>query len=384
MADASTHADHQYPDLDRLRRQIDDLDHALIALLEQRNAVVERVAAFKREHAVPIRDAGRERAIIADRRAHGHERALNPETIESIFRLMLWASRDRQAALNAELPADVEPRRVAVIGGLGQMGRCFATMFEGLGNEVLIADLNTPLSPAAAAAQGDVVLVCVPIDATRDVIEQIGPHVRGGALLADITSTKTAPVQAMLEHSSAEVLGMHPLFGPSVHSMQGQRIVLTPGRGEGGPAWMRAMLQARELLITETTPEQHDRAMAVVQVLTHFSTEVMGRALQQFGLPLAETLEFTSPVYTMELLMTARHFAQSPHLYAAIQMNNPMRREATDTFLAAAQEVAQIVASEDRDALAAMFDDVHRFFGDFSERALEQSSYLIDRLVERS
>jgi hypothetical protein len=31
-----------------------------------------------------------------------------------------------------------------------------------------------------------------------------------------------------------------------------------------------------------------------------------------------------------------------------------------------------------------MFRTVHDYFGEFTERALEQSSFLIDRLVERS
>jgi len=30
-----------------------------------------------------------------------------------------------------------------------------------------------------------------------------------------------------------------------------------------------------------------------------------------------------------------------------------------------------------------MFEEVHQYFGTFSEQALEQSSFLIDRLVER-
>jgi hypothetical protein len=31
-----------------------------------------------------------------------------------------------------------------------------------------------------------------------------------------------------------------------------------------------------------------------------------------------------------------------------------------------------------------MFQEVHDFFGAFTEQALEQSSFLIDRLVERA
>ena len=63
--------------------------------------------------------------------------------------------------------------------------------------------------------------------------------------------------------------------------------------------------------------------MAIVQVLTHYSTEVLGRTMQRLDVPVMETLRFTSPIYHMELLMTARHFAQSADLYASIEMSNP-------------------------------------------------------------
>ena len=49
---------------------------------------------------------------------------------------------------------------------------------------------------------------------------------RRGGLLMDVTSIKEAPVKAMLESTKASVVGTHPMFGPSVHSLQGQRVVL--------------------------------------------------------------------------------------------------------------------------------------------------------------
>jgi chorismate mutase/prephenate dehydrogenase len=86
----------------------------------------------------------------------------------------------------------------------------------------------------------------------------------------------------------------------------------------------------------------------------------------------------------MELLMTARHFAQSPDLYASIQMSNPETARVTETFVRAAEELRANVASRNHEAFARVFDHVHDYFGEFTERALEQSSYLIDRLVERA
>jgi prephenate dehydrogenase len=304
--------------------------------------------------------------------------------IESIFRLMLWASRDRQAALKAELPPDIEPRSVAVIGGKGGMGRCMAQLFGDLGHAVMVADLDTPLTPKEAAAVADVVIISVPIDVTVQVIKEVGALVREDSLLMDVTSIKSAPMQAMLESTRASVVGTHPLFGPSVHTVQGQRIVLTPGRGDQWLGWLKQMLSARGLNVMQATPQEHDRAMAIVQVLTHFSTEVMGRTLAALEASVQKTLTFTSPVYRMELLMTARHFAQSPDLYASIQMCNPDTPAVTRAFVGAANELQQIVGAQDRAAFARMFDEVRSHFGDFSAQALEQSNYLIDRLVERA
>jgi chorismate mutase/prephenate dehydrogenase len=78
-------------------------------------------------------------------------------------------------------------------------------------------------------------------------------------------------------------------------------------------------------VITETTPADHDRAMSVVQVLTHFQTQVLGVTLARLGVPLDETLRFTSPAYLIELYVAARHFAQSPARYGPIEMRNPRR-----------------------------------------------------------
>ena len=143
------------------------------------------------------------------------------------------------------------------------------------------------------------------------------------------------------------------------------------------------MFEARGLVVQETTPAHHDRMMAVVQVLTHFQTQVLGLTLARLGTTLDDTLRFTSPAYLMELYVTARHFDQSPELYGPIEMRNPATAHVTAAFEAAAAEVAGILAAQDRDRFRGLFDEVRAFFGPFTHEALEQSSFLIDRLVER-
>ncbi len=367
-----------------LRAMIDAIDHEVLQLLARRNGLVADIAQFKRENGLPVRDRKREGELIEDRRDRAKQLGLPPELIESVFRLVLWGSRDRQAALKAEVPVDLEPRTVAVVGGRGEMGRCIAQLFGDLGHAVMIADLDTQLTPEEAAGVADVIVVSVPIEQTIEVIQKLGPLVRENAVLMDVTSIKQAPMEAMLDCCKGSVVGTHPLFGPSVHSLQGQRIVLTRGRGDEWFEWARQMFHARGLAVMEATPEAHDRAMSIVQVLVHFSTEVMGQTLAKLGVSIEETLSFTSPIYLMELLMTARHFGQSPELYASIQLSNPATADVTAAFVEAAGKLRESVVNEDRQAMKETFDEVRQYFGEFTEQALEQSSFLIDRLVERT
>ncbi|MES2524439.1 MAG: bifunctional chorismate mutase/prephenate dehydrogenase [Gemmatimonadota bacterium] len=367
-----------------VRGMIDALDRELLQIMAQRMVLVAEVAAYKRAHGIRIRDAERERTLIEDRRSRADALGLPVGEIESIFRVLMRSSRDHQAALRAEIPLDESPRTVAIVGGEGQIGALFARLFSELGHRVLIADVATALRPVDAAREADVVVVSVPIESTVDVIRQVGPHVPAHGLLMDVTSIKEAPVAAMLESTAASVVGTHPMFGPGVHSVQGQRVVLCRARGAEWAEWVRHTLEARGLTITETSALQHDRAMSIVQVLTHFQTQTLGLTLARLGMPLEETLTFTSPAYLLELFVTARHFAQDPRLYGSIEMRNPGTGAVTTAFGNAAREIADTLATGDQDAFDRMFDEVRAFFGSFTDEAVEQSSFLIDRIVERA
>lgn len=366
-----------------VRAMIDALDRDLLQIIARRKALVAEVAAWKRQHGLRIRDPQREQQVLHDRHEHAAELGLPAGEVESIFRLLLRSSRDQQAALRAEVPIDQEPLTVAVIGGHGKIGRLVARLFADLGHQLLIVDTDTALRGAEAAAAADVTVISVPIELTEQVVREVGPHVRDESLLMDVTSIKEAPMRAMLESTSASVVGTHPMFGPSVHTVQGQRLVLCRGRGDTWADWVSRTFAARGLVVTETTPVQHDRAMSVVQVLTHFQTQVLGLTLARMGVPLSETMPFTSPAYLLELYVAARHFAQDPALYGSIEMRNPRTGEVTAAFGAAVQELAGVIADGDQVAFTRLFQDVRAFFGDFTAEALEQSSFLIDRIVER-
>ncbi|MEE9295284.1 MAG: prephenate dehydrogenase/arogenate dehydrogenase family protein, partial [Phycisphaerae bacterium] len=215
-----------------LRAMVDAVDREVLQLLVRRMGIVGEIAGIKREQGLRVRDFKREREILEDRCARAGRLGLAPDEIESLFRVILRASRDYQASLRAELPLDVEPRNVAVIGGRGGMGSLMVRLFGDLGHAVMVADLDADgvaRDTAKLAEAADVVVVSVPIDVTEQVIREIGPRVAARGLLMDVTSVKQFPMKAMLESTSASVVGTHPMFGPGVHSLQGQRVVVCPG-----------------------------------------------------------------------------------------------------------------------------------------------------------
>jgi chorismate mutase/prephenate dehydrogenase len=362
---------------------IDALDRELLQLLARRMALVSEVAAYKRTHGLKVRDLAREQAVLHDRGERADALGLPREEIESVFRVLLRASREQQAALRAEVPVAQVARTVAVIGAHGGLGQLLVRLFGDLGHHVLQVDVDTPLRAADAAALADVTVLSVPIAVTEDVIAAVGPHVREDALLMDVTSLKAAPVAAMLAHTRGSVVGAHPMFGPSVHTLQGQRVVLCRGRGDAWFDWVAQSFASRGLVITEATPEAHDRAMAVVQVLNHFQTQVFGLTLARLGVPVAETRPYTSPSYLLELYVAARHFAQASALYGPIEMRNPELSRVTEALQTAARELAGILTAGDQAAFDAVFEEVRGYFGDFTGEALAQSRVLIDRIVEQ-
>ena len=132
--------------LESLRGQIDQVDRDILELLAKRMAIVTELAQAKREDGTRIRDPAREQQVLESRRTQAETLGLSPEFVESLYRLIMWASREYQASLRAGVPLHTEPKTVAIVGGEGGLGRRMAELFRDLGHQVLIADVRTALS----------------------------------------------------------------------------------------------------------------------------------------------------------------------------------------------------------------------------------------------
>jgi chorismate mutase/prephenate dehydrogenase len=258
------------------------------------------------------------------------------------------------------------------------MGARFASELAARGHAIDILEPGDPRPEAEVVAAADIVMLAVPMRLAAARATALGPHVRPDALLCDINSLKVEVCAAAASASRGEVLGLHPMFGPSVHTLDRQKLVVCRVRDGQITNDFLAELAALGLALFESTPEIHDRMMAVVQVLTHFRTLVMGEALRRVGVGIEESLDYTSPIYRLELAVVGRLFVQDPDLYAEIEMQNPFGDEVRKAFRDAATDVSALIETADREGFRTMFAGVRSYFGPFGEEAHELSDSVID------
>jgi len=80
------------PELDALRRTIDEIDEKILELVAARVRVVLAVGAYKRLHALPVYDPERERSML-DRLCSIAPEPLAPDTVRRIFERLVDESR---------------------------------------------------------------------------------------------------------------------------------------------------------------------------------------------------------------------------------------------------------------------------------------------------
>ncbi len=183
----------------------------------------------------------------------------------------------------------------AGIIGLGRCGQLAAQLLRDH-YRLTVADVRDRSAEAASlgvawdtlesVAAKPRILLAVPIRAIPNVLNQITPHLASDALIVDVCSVKSRPMEWMAEHLPAGVqfVGTHPLFGPdsvSEQGVDGQRIVVCASGGQEAAAEQVCQV-ARELGLEPilSTPDEHDRQMARSQAVVF----LLARAMRLAGL----------------------------------------------------------------------------------------------------
>lgn len=364
------------------RERIDQIDQQILDLLSERNSIVNEVLDKKIKNQLPIFVAKREDAKTKSFRKLAEQRGLDPDWSEDFLRMIMSSSRASQST--KEFPrATGEAKHILIVGAKGGMGSLYSRIIRQSGHEIYRIDKHNWYELEEIAPKLDMAIVTVPINVTLDVIGRLASKLEKDTILADFTSNKTGPISAMLNEHEGPVVGLHPMHGPDVHNLSKQLMVVCPARDGDRAGWFIRQCKLWGMQIIEADPEKHDHVMHLVQGLRHFVALLHGSFMKTYDLKPKDILDYSSPIYRAELMMTGRIFAQSAELYADIVFANKERRDLLLKFFYHQKNLMKMVENDDKKGFIKEFESVTDFFGSFATQALEESSYLINRLADR-
>lgn len=87
-------------DLDQIRKDIDQIDQELVALLEKRMVCVGQIVEYKEQQGLPVLDQGREREVLEKVASLVDDEQFRA-TIQAQFQDLMARSRDYQEEVKA-------------------------------------------------------------------------------------------------------------------------------------------------------------------------------------------------------------------------------------------------------------------------------------------
>ncbi|WP_286963304.1 bifunctional chorismate mutase/prephenate dehydrogenase [Idiomarina sp. UBA3992] len=361
--------------LSELRNAIDATDNELIEIIARRAKLTAAVGETKRALKQPLYVPERERSLIKARRSKAKEAGLSEDLIEDVIRRIIRESYRTQTAQAAATSTQLE-RPVFVFGGKGALGARLVSQLRQTGYSVTTIDKDDDWPDKDDLNQAQLVLMSVPVNKTVELIKQL-PPLAEDCVLADVTSIKAAPLNAMLEQHSGPVVGLHPMFGPSVQNLAKQLVVVTHGRQPERYQWLLDQFVNWGAHLHEVNADKHDDAMGWIQAMRHLSTFAYGVHLANEGVDIKELLELSSPIYRMELMMIGRLFAQNAELYADIIAANKEQFASIRRYLQQFSAIIDDVEKGKKSDFISLFDEVSQYFCEFSGQFLKESESLV-------
>ena len=240
--------------------------------------------------------------------------------------------------------------KVAIVG-TGRMGKTLSLVFKSAGTAVTLCSrfpekakevskkLGVGWGGVEKIADHDIVVLAVPTEHLPGVVRVVSGLMRPCSLLSDISSVKLPVVRRLLaeipEH--IEYISIHPLFGPT-ECFKGENVVVIPVRSKN---WLNPFLQLLRcagLNVAVATPEEHDRAMALVQVAHHFALLTLREVFKDLS-GWAPSLGIFTTRSLRKTLKVMKRIEELIDVVEMIQRLNPYAKEAREAFIKAAKRV---------------------------------------------
>lgn len=295
----------------------------------------------------------------------------------------------------------------ALPGGAIEQDRRAAAILDTLSAEAPAATILFAAQPEHAREllpRADVVVFALGFEsreAYARIVRDYAPYVRPGALVVDLGSTKTGPMEVLEREipPDVDVLGAHPLFGPTVTDLTGLIVATVSAAGARARSpwrgWFLDQLARLRMIVTPTSAAEHDDAMAFVQALTHFVLLSFAYTFVRLDRDPVDLLAFRTPVFEPLLYLAARvaYLARTnPETYKSIQTFST-RPDARAAFLESARDLLAAIDAADDEEGGERLAELFRHFGtpwspdtpdrrerERREHFLEMGARLVDNL----
>ena len=253
-------------------------------------------------------------------------------------------------------------RRAGQIGHIVGIGRTPGNLAQALAHGVIDEAAD---DYARGVAEASCVLLAVPVGQIAGVLARIAPYLPENAVVTDAGSTKggvAALARRHLDRRLPMFVPGHPIAGAEQSGVgaaqaalfQGKDVVLTPlpETDSSAIAQVRGLWQACGAVVSQMTPEAHDRVFAAVSHLPHLLSfalveDIAGKenASQLFHYAASGFRDFT------------RIAGSSPEMWRDICLaNRQALLQELDGYRGQIDRLRQALATEDGAALEAVFD----------------------------
>ena len=254
-------------------------------------------------------------------------------------------------------------QQIAIVGAAGKMGTWFVSYFAHRGLNVSAYDINQKKilktsgkvkvqdSLFECVHDADLVLVCVPMHKTPQVVKECTKNMKNGAIIAEISSVKNKTYGALKKiPRNLRPLCIHPMFGPGASKKVGTRMLLIPVRNEKIEVTIVKEIFENADLIVLPNAKQHDKSIAVVLGLTYFANMVFAKVMSS-GNNLSMLKQVSGTTFSLQSLIAESIFTEEPDLVIALISENVYAKRYINRFLKETTALAKLTIEKDNRGL---------------------------------
>ncbi|MEZ5654280.1 MAG: prephenate dehydrogenase/arogenate dehydrogenase family protein [Sphingobium sp.] len=227
--------------------------------------------------------------------------------------------------------------------------------------------------------KGDLFVLAIPESQLDSLCRSLNRHIPDGCAVCVMTSRQEQPIAQVKQLCDrARVFGLHPLFGPTVPEPHGQAIALCDQATDWRhSAQLVKLLEKSGLTVVVLPSGDHDRQMASIQALTHFTLLAFAGAVASGDFKWKELMLLKTPPFQFLSAFAARILMATPATYATIQASE-YAAEARGRLLSSISAISDAI---DAGNLANFIERLREPFTGSTLSEFSQFSFIADRAV---